>query len=463
MTHLRLLILLLPLAASAQTQEPPKDPGLTVDQLLERLKLPDKAPKTSAMRALGQRKAKAAVAPISACLADPDAQVRVAALEALGDIGSAEAVPSVLACLGDPSASVAIAAVRAAARFPAKEVVPALVGVLDHPQVGIRTNAFDSLRALTRLDFGYDPEASPDKRAAAIGLWRAWWAKCGGQTLAEWWRGQLASALPSHRSACARALGESGSAEAVGDLLALLDDGETPVRFEASRALVAITGFDLGLDAYAPPQERQIEVDRWKKWWRDHEGKPRREWLDAGLKDPQARNRLAAIRGLAGIATPDVVPGLIATLEDREEGVREGANAALVEVTGRDEGFDATKPETERLVGVARWEAWWKANAQRRPIDWWEATLLSDDPPANKARAAKRLGESRDPEAIRYLVQGLEDDAPGVRAAAVDGLQRLTGERLGFDADAPAEERAAAIRRWEKWREEHHDAIQEPK
>ena len=357
MTLLRVLVLaLLPLAACAQTQEPPKDPGLTIDQLLERLKLPDKAPKASAMRALGQRKAKAAVAPISACLADPDEQIRVAALEALGDIGAVEAVPSVLGCLGDPKASVAIAAVRAAARFPAKEVVPALVGVLDHPQTGVRSNAFEALHALTRLDFGYDPEASAEKRAAAIGLWRAWWAKCGGQTSAEWWRGQLASPLPSHRSACARAVGEAGSAEAVADLLVLLDDAETPVRFEASRALVAVTGFDLGFDAYGPPQERQIGVDRWKRWWRDHEGKPRREWLDAGLKDPQARNRLAAIRGLAGIATPDVVPGLIATLEDREEGVRDGANVALLEVTGRDEGFDATKAETERLVAVARWE-----------------------------------------------------------------------------------------------------------
>ena len=60
-------------------------------------------------------------------------------------------------------------------------------------------------------------------------------------------------------------------------------------------------------------------------------------------------------------------------------------------------------------------------------------------------------------------MQGLEDDAPGVRAAALDGLQRLTGERLGFDPDGSAEDRARAIRRWEKWREDHHDAILEPK
>lgn len=475
MPLLRVLLALLA-PAILLAQDPPKDPGLTVEQLLDRLKSPDKAPRASAMRALGQRKARAAVAPIAACLADPDEQIRVAALEALADIGDASAVPSVVGCLGDPSASVLIAAIRASARFPAQEVVPSLIGVLDHPQVGIRQNAFEALRGLTRLDFGYDPEAPPEDRAKRIGTWRAWWAKAGGREpaggqgplvgwqgqLAGWWRGELGSPLASHRASCARALGEASSVDAVPDLLPLLEDPETPVRFEAGRALVAITTFDLSYDAYASPEERQLSVDRWKRWWRDHQGKPRREWLESGLTDSLPRNRKAAIVGLQSMGTPDVVPALIAALDDREEGVRASANDALLAITGRDAGFDPSATEQERLVACARWEQWWAENKGRRPMDWWEAALLSDERPANRAEAARRLGGVKDWESIRYLVQGLEDEAPGVRAAALQALSQLTGETLRFDADAPDADRAAAIGRWQGWMSEHRDTWKPP-
>ncbi len=462
MPLLRVLLALLA-PALLLAQDPPKDPGVTVDQLLDRLKSPDKAPRASAMRALGQRKASAAVSPIVACLADPDEQIRVAALEALGDIGDAAAVPAVVGCLGDPSASVVIAAIRASSRFPAREVVPSLIGVLDHPQAGIRQNAFETLRELTNLDFGYEPEAPTEDRAKRVGSWRAWWAKAGGREPVDWWRGELGSSLASHRASCARALGGATSVDAVQDLLPLLEDPETPVRFEAGRALVAITSFDLSFDAYASPQERQLSVERWKRWWQDHQGKPRREWLEAGLRDPLPRNRLAAIRGLQSLATADAVPGLMAALEDREEGVRAGANAALLEVTGRDDGFDPSASEQERLVAVSRWEAWWAENKGRRPMDWWEAALLSDEVPANRAEAARRLGKIKDWEAIRYLVQGLEDEAPGVRAAALQALSGLTGETHEFDADAADADRDAAVARWQRWMTDHRDSWQPPK
>lgn len=462
MTPLLRLLLPLFLPALVLAQDPPRDPGLTVEQLLDRLKSPDKAPRASAIRALGQKKARAAVAPIAACLSDPDEQIRVAALEALADIGDPSAVPSIVASLGDPSASVTIAAIRASARFPAKDVVPSLIGVLDHAAAGIRQNAFDALRELTRLDFGYDPEATPEDRAKRVGLWRAWWAKAGGRDPVDWWRGELRSPLTSHRSACARALGEASSVAALPELLGLLDDSETSVRFEAGRALVAITSFDFSYDAYASPQERQGSAERWKRWWAEHEGKPRRTWYETGLRDPLPRNRLAAIRGLQTLGTPDVVPSLIQALDDPEEGVRAGANAALVEITGWDGAFDASRPETERLVATSRWAKWWDENKGRRPVDWWEATLLSDERPANRAMAARRLGTVTEWEAIRYLVQGLEDEAPGVRAAALDSLERLTGERLGFDPDGPDAERTAAIRRWQGWMAEHRDTWKPP-
>jgi len=53
--------------------------------------------------------------------------------------------------------------------------------------------------------------------------------------------------------------------------------------------------------------------------------------------------------------------------------------------------------------------------------------------------------------AIPLLVLHLEDEAVADRSAAIDALERTTGERRGYAADAPAGERSAAVARWEEW------------
>lgn len=51
-------------------------------------------------------------------------------------------------------------------------------------------------------------------------------------------------------------------------------------------------------------------------------------------------------------------------------------------------------------------------------------------------------------EDIAWLVVMLQSDDPGVRLLAIESLDRLVGERLGYDAAAPWSERAVAIATW---------------
>ncbi len=49
------------------------------------------------------------------------------------------------------------------------------------------------------------------------------------------------------------------------------------------------------------------------------------------------------------------------------------------------------------------------------------------------------------------LINLLESTNPAMRAEAATAVRFLTREMMGFDAKAPAEERAAAVRRWRRW------------
>ena len=50
--------------------------------------------------------------------------------------------------------------------------------------------------------------------------------------------------------------------------------------------------------------------------------------------------------------------------------------------------------------------------------------------------------------AIRDIVQQLDSVDPAVRLLAISALQRITGQTLGYEHDAPQLQREEAIRRW---------------
>ncbi|HSP20514.1 MAG TPA: HEAT repeat domain-containing protein, partial [Myxococcaceae bacterium] len=104
----------------------------------------------------------------------------------------------------------------------------------------------------------------------------------------------------------------------------------------------------------------------------------------------------------------------------------------LIGLTGSDDAL-AAQAAAEALIEITRasfgtsthaWMAWWAENRSRRRAQW--------------------------------LLAGLRNPEPWLRAAAAEELSRALGGTLGYAADAPEPERAAAVDRWE-------DALLDPR
>jgi len=68
--------------------------------------------------------------------------------------------------------------------------------------------------------------------------------------------------------------------------------------------------------------------------------------------------------------------------------------------------------------------------------------------PASKLYAIHSAGESRDRKNIPVLVEQLDSDDPAVRVFAINALERITGERLGYNPYADEATRRSAIDAW---------------
>ncbi len=80
-----------------------------------------------------------------------------------------------------------------------------------------------------------------------------------------------------------------------------------------------------------------------------------------------------------------------------------------------------------------------------------EARVLDNPDVSGKIPAIKIAVERQDMAATRQLITDLDSDDPAVRFYAIEGLQRLTGETLGYDYFADDEQRKPALSRWNEW------------
>lgn len=87
----------------------------------------------------------------------------------------------------------------------------------------------------------------------------------------------------------------------------------------------------------------------------------------------------------------------------------------------------------------------------RRTIDALAAAATLDAASIVRGEAAASLLAMGDPRGLAPLVDALADPDPRLRVRAIDVLAEATGQRLGFEADGPPSERAAAVRRWRAW------------
>jgi HEAT repeat protein len=85
------------------------------------------------------------------------------------------------------------------------------------------------------------------------------------------------------------------------------------------------------------------------------------------------------------------------------------------------------------------------------------ADFNSPEPAARNAAIVK-AAEHKDKAAVPDLVRMLDSDDPATRLLAIDALERITGETLGFEASAPEMERRHAVDRWQARVQADHSA-----
>lgn len=73
---------------------------------------------------------------------------------------------------------------------------------------------------------------------------------------------------------------------------------------------------------------------------------------------------------------------------------------------------------------------------------------FDSDNPASKLYAVRAAGESGDVSRVPRLVELLDHDDPAVRMMTINALERLTGERMGYNPYDPPHDRQEAIARW---------------
>jgi len=71
--------------------------------------------------------------------------------------------------------------------------------------------------------------------------------------------------------------------------------------------------------------------------------------------------------------------------------------------------------------------------------------------PTSNIPAIQEAARDKDRQAIPQLVQQLESDDPAVRFYAIEALERLTGETLGYRYYDDVEQRRPAVARWKRY------------
>lgn len=180
-------------------------------------------------------------------------------------------------------------------------------------------------------------------------------------------------------------LGELGYIESAVAVVPRLFDVDPVVRSAARRSAHALLSL--------PPAAAHI-ADELERTLREREVPAERRLLAASCVE--------ALRLALG------VPALIQALDDPDPELVDVATQALITITRKEFGRDAS-----------RYHDWWLENAKRHRIEW--------------------------------LIDALTDESPSMRKDAGEELKALTKEYFGYYADLPRKERERAQERYRQW------------
>lgn len=76
--------------------------------------------------------------------------------------------------------------------------------------------------------------------------------------------------------------------------------------------------------------------------------------------------------------------------------------------------------------------------------------VFSDDT-GEAITGMKRAARSKDRSALPELVKDLDSDDSAIRFYAIEALQQITGQDLGYQYYQDEDDRKPAVERWKKW------------
>ncbi len=354
--------------------------------------------------------------------------------------------------------------------------------------------------------------ALQDRKPATRRLAAEILGRMGNEQAVPHLRHRLSDSDTGVRAAALRSLGELGATAAREDVISALDDPKAEVRRQALAALGRVDGAGGG---EAPPRVQSMLNDEafdvrkealvtlailgndaivltaLQSWLTSEDPRLREAGLEvfglvavrcrcgldpspvtAALQDPSMAIRLAACRGLAGLADVRVLEALAESLRDRQSAVRSAAAASLRQAgtvahefvlrviesgdpAGSEAGLDALSPGNEptssRLRDFARREIPQLRRLQQQiaglPREGRAVRLLRVTLQQRLSRGQVRLikivGLIGQAPAMEWIQKGVRGDDPQTRAAALEALETLgdpalSGAIVGSFEDQPA-------------------------
>ncbi len=327
---------------------------------------------------------------------------------------------------------------------PDAYVLDAAVADLGAEEAEVRQAAFEFLRivaappSLPEKASSYSAHARAEQRAEGEAAWREWLRDV-----------RIEDALLEKIDAYGKIALESGESILIPQKIAEELGGLIGERAEVGRKLVGRF-----LPAARPSVRAALLLAL-----AGLEGEGDVDLALAALDDASPAVRQAAAEALRGLTTTETHPKWLTTEKGEPPEFASGAAGPIELRTRADALRDAWKKETEArakedfLAELAKSRRTYALSNYRDlertaklSIDWL-VHLSADERPEVRELVATGLGRlERSDESARTLVRLLEDLQPPVRKAAIQGLERLTGTRLDYDAEAG--DRTKAVESW---------------
>lgn len=179
-----------------------------------------------------------------------------------------------------------------------------------------------------------------------------------------------------------------------------------------------------------------------------------RGWVSAG--------DVAAIRQLGR----PVLPALVGLYENGDEGLKAHVARTFYQLGWKSaEAKRVLMKDVHTTNAALRLQVQWalgRVSNDADVVDALIANMRDDENPLFRDKAACALAYDQihltDQQKVRLfavLIEALNDEKEDVRSIAALALNIHTGQTKGFEASAPAAERARRIRAWKQWLEEY--------